>query len=97
MMRIAQPAGAELNQSGLDVPTLLLIESEQVERQLVRDVLAGSHGMLQVDHVSSLAEGLDRLAKHDVRAVLRRLVVAGVPGLCPRLMSFVVWRQLRRS
>src|SRR5688572_2213097 len=66
MTRIPQPAGAEAPEYGHEVATLLLIEAGS----RVREVLTAAHGMLQVEHVPSLKEGLARLAKPAARAVL---------------------------
>ena len=68
MSRIAQPAGAETHDHGHAVPTLLLIEPPASGN--VRDVLAGARGMLRVEHVASLTEGLAYLGQHEARAVL---------------------------
>src|SRR5918999_6339923 len=62
----AEPAGAETPEYGHDVPTLLLIESGS----RVRDVLTTAHGMLHVEHVTSLKDGLARLARPAARVVL---------------------------
>src|SRR5687768_2317974 len=70
MTRIPQPAGAEAPEYGHDVPSLLLIEGDTAGQPRVREVLMAAHGMLQVEHVSSLKEGLARLAKRPARAVL---------------------------
>src|SRR5688572_939199 len=66
MTRILQPAGAETPGYGHDVPTLLLIESGS----RVRDVLTTAHGMLHVEHVPTVKEGLARLGRPTARVVL---------------------------
>jgi diguanylate cyclase (GGDEF)-like protein/PAS domain S-box-containing protein len=57
-------------QSGHGVPTLLLIEAGGADRRAIRDVLAEARGILDVDHVTSIKEGIARLGTRQVSAVL---------------------------
>ena len=65
----------EQPQNGHGVPTLLLIEPAAADRRTVRDVLTDASGILDVEHVSTLKEGLDRLTKKSVSAVLLDLAL----------------------
>jgi len=62
-------------QPGHGVPSLLLIESASSDRQTVRDVLVAASGILRIDHVTTVAEGLERLAAQPVSAVLLDLTL----------------------
>jgi diguanylate cyclase (GGDEF)-like protein/PAS domain S-box-containing protein len=54
-----------------NIPLLLLIEGQASDHRTMRDVLADAGGLLQIEHVGSLAEGLQRLhADRPVSAVL---------------------------
>jgi len=61
--------------NGNGVPTLLLIEAESADRRTVRDVLAEARGILDVDHVTTLQQGIARLAMKSVSAVLLDLTL----------------------
>jgi diguanylate cyclase (GGDEF)-like protein/PAS domain S-box-containing protein len=65
----------ESPQNGHGVPTLLLIEAESADRRTVRDVLAEARGILDVDHVTTLQEGIARLRMKSVSAVLLDLTL----------------------
>ena len=56
--------------NGHGVPTLLLIESAGTGPRTIRDVLADARGILDVDHVTSIKEGVGRLEHRSVSAVL---------------------------
>ncbi len=74
MSRTAQPARVEANVNGHAIPTLLLVEPPASAG--VREVLAGSRGMLRVEHVSSLEESLAYLKTNEARAILIDLSIA---------------------
>jgi diguanylate cyclase (GGDEF)-like protein/PAS domain S-box-containing protein len=61
---------AEVSQNGHGVPTLLLIEADAADRRAIRDVLGEARGILDIDHVTSIKEGIARLATKQVSAVL---------------------------
>jgi diguanylate cyclase (GGDEF)-like protein/PAS domain S-box-containing protein len=52
------------------VPTLLLIEAIDADRRTIRDVLADASGILDVEYVTTIEEGLARLSARSVSAVL---------------------------
>lgn len=52
------------------VPTLLLIEPAGNGSRTIRDVLAEARGILDVDHVTSIPDGIARLEERSVSAVL---------------------------
>ena len=56
--------------NGHGVPTLLLIEPAGGDRRTIRDVLAAASGILDIDHVTSIGEGVARLHQQSVSAVL---------------------------
>ncbi len=65
----------EKPQSRHGVPTLLLIEAVEADRRTIRDVLADARGILDVEHVTTIAEGIARLATGSVSAVLLDLTL----------------------
>jgi diguanylate cyclase (GGDEF)-like protein/PAS domain S-box-containing protein len=56
--------------NGHGVPTLLLIEPAGTGSRTIREVLADASGILDVDHVTSIKEGVTRLEQRSVSAVL---------------------------
>ena len=57
-------------------PALLLIEPAATDRRTMRDVLAEAPAaFLRVDHVTTVKEGLERLAAQPVSAVLLDLTL----------------------
>jgi diguanylate cyclase (GGDEF)-like protein/PAS domain S-box-containing protein len=70
MRELPQRPDADQTHNGHSVPTVLLIEGLAPDHRPVRDVLDHARGMLHVEHVASLREGLDRLAAQPFRAVL---------------------------
>jgi diguanylate cyclase (GGDEF)-like protein/PAS domain S-box-containing protein len=62
-------------QSGHGVPSLLLIEAAATDRRTIRDVLDGASGMLRIEHVTTVKEGLEWLAASEVSAVLLDLTL----------------------
>ncbi len=56
--------------TGHGVPTLLLIEPATANPRAIRGVLAEASGILDVDHVTTLKEGIAQLARKSVSAVL---------------------------
>jgi diguanylate cyclase (GGDEF)-like protein/PAS domain S-box-containing protein len=65
-----QKSVAETSDNGHIVPKVLLIEGEDAGHRTVREVLGAARGMLQVEHVSSLQQGLTRLGEQSFSAVL---------------------------
>ena len=55
---------------GHGVPTLLLIEPAAGDRRAIREVLAAASGILDVDHVTNIKDGIARLEQKSVSAVL---------------------------
>ena len=68
-------------QNGHGVPTLLLIEAESADRRTVRKVLAEARGILDVDHVTTIQEGIARLGTKSVSAVLLDLTLSEAADL----------------
>src|SRR5438045_778651 len=66
---------ADSPQYGQGVPSLLLIEAEVTDRRTIREVLEAARGILRVEHVPTLKQGLDRLAVQPVSAVLLDLTL----------------------
>jgi diguanylate cyclase (GGDEF)-like protein/PAS domain S-box-containing protein len=66
---------SEEPQNGHGVPTLLLIEPAASDRRTVREVLAEASGILDVDHVTTIKQGIERLAARAVSAVLLDLTL----------------------
>jgi diguanylate cyclase (GGDEF)-like protein/PAS domain S-box-containing protein len=62
-------------------PTLLLIEPASADRRTIRDVLADASGILDVDHVTTISEGIARLETKPVSAVLLDLDLPEVRDL----------------
>lgn len=60
---------------GHGVPSLLLIEAAAPERRAVREVLEAAREILRVEHVTTVKEGLERLAAEPVSAVLLDLTL----------------------
>ena len=60
---------------GQAVPNLLLIEADATDRRTVREILEAARGILQVDHVTTVKQGLERLAIEPVSAVLLDLTL----------------------
>ena len=56
--------------NGHGVPTLLLIEPATSDRRTIREVLAAASGILDVEHVTSIKDGVARLEQKSVSAVL---------------------------
>lgn len=56
-------------------PRLLLIEAEAANRAPIREVLAAARGLLHIEHVTTLKDGLLRLAVEPVSAVLLDLTL----------------------
>ncbi|MBY0496305.1 MAG: EAL domain-containing protein [Cyanobacteria bacterium] len=56
--------------NGHGVPTLLLIEPAETGRRTIREVLAAASGMLDIDHVTTIKDGVARLGQNSVSAVL---------------------------
>src|SRR5687768_8476858 len=78
-MRLVMPSpdrAQETPQNGHGVPTLLLIEAIEADRRTIRDVLADARGILDVEHVTTIEDGLARLAARSVSAVLLDLNLA---------------------
>jgi diguanylate cyclase (GGDEF)-like protein/PAS domain S-box-containing protein len=67
--------GADSPQYGQGVPSLLLIEAEATDRRTIREVLEGARGILRVEHVPTVKQGLERLAAQPVSAVLLDLTL----------------------
>jgi len=65
----------EAPQGGHGVPTLLLIEAPAGDRRTIRDVLAEARGILDVDHVTTVKEGIALLGSKSVSAVLLDLTL----------------------
>ena len=68
----SRPA-AQIGDQG--VPRVLLIEGAAGHRRTVKEVLEGAHEILQVEHVTTLQEGLERLKAESISAVLLDLTL----------------------
>jgi diguanylate cyclase (GGDEF)-like protein/PAS domain S-box-containing protein len=66
---------------GENMPLLLLIEGEASDHRTMRDVLKDAGGMLQIEHVTTVCEGLARLEGREVNAVLLDLSLPDCRGL----------------
>jgi diguanylate cyclase (GGDEF)-like protein/PAS domain S-box-containing protein len=66
---------SESPQNGHSIPTLLLIEPEYADRRTIREVLAEASGILDIEHVLTLKDGIERLAGKSVSAVLLDLTL----------------------
>ncbi len=62
-------------QPGNGVPSLLLIEAASTHRRTVRELLTAASGLLRIEHVTTVQDGLARLAAHPVSAVLLDLTL----------------------
>src|SRR5438128_2181827 len=71
----------ETPQNGHGVPTLLLIEGAGSDHRTVREVLSEARGILDVDHVTTVKEGIARLGTKAVSAVLLDLTLPDVRNL----------------
>lgn len=58
-----------------DVPALLLIEGLASGQRTMREVLEESRGLLDIEQVGGVAEGLERLGQHSYSAVLLDLLL----------------------
>ncbi|HYB95196.1 MAG TPA: EAL domain-containing protein [Vicinamibacterales bacterium] len=74
MAHVAQSAPTT-PQYGHGIPTLLLIEAVAPHRRTVRDVLDDASGILHVEHVTSLKDGLAKLQQHPFSAALLDLTL----------------------
>jgi diguanylate cyclase (GGDEF)-like protein/PAS domain S-box-containing protein len=66
---------------GHSVPLLLLIEPPAVDRRSTHDLLAGAHDVLRVESAPTLADGLARLKRQFVSAILLDLSLPEVRDL----------------
>jgi diguanylate cyclase (GGDEF)-like protein/PAS domain S-box-containing protein len=64
-----------VTQHGHGVPSLLLIEAVETGRRSIREVLEAASGMLRIDHVTTVKDGLARLSAQPVSAVLLDLTL----------------------
>jgi hypothetical protein len=76
-MTHAAHRAAAIPHSGHGVPTVLLIEPVEVDHRAIRDVLEDARGILDLGHVTTITDGIARLAEGPVSTVLPDLNLAG--------------------